>query len=337
MLQINYQKICEKVLSVLPEKQKEIIERRFGLRNGEKETLQKIGDGFDITRERVRQIEREGFSKLGSQKNEDYLSRVFEKLSQEIREAGGVSREDILLQGLGGENFQNHIYFLLTLGDPFCRFPETDNMFAFWSLEQGLAQKVGEIISTLLKKLARAKKPLLMSQLLASPEEEPEPLFLSSLLITKEIERGPLGDFGLTSWPEIKPRGVRDAAFLALKKAAEPLHFREIASLAASLPGDFFRERQVLPQTVHNELIRDERFVLVGRGMYALKDWGYAEGTVKDVIAGVLREQKKPLSKEEILEKVQEQRIIKANTVFLNLSNKNYFLKDENGNYTIVR
>ena len=88
-----------------------------------------------------------------------------------------------------------------------------------------------------------------------------------------------------------------------------------------------------MPQTVHNELIKDPRFVLVGRGLYALKEWGYEEGQVKDVILKILKEARKPLPKEEILAGVLKQRMVKENTVLLNLNNKKYFLKTPEGKY----
>jgi len=71
----------------------------------------------------------------------------------------------------------------------------------------------------------------------------------------------------------------------------------------------------------------------VGRGTYALAEWGYLPGEVKEVIFRILKEEKKPLKKEEILKKVLEQRLVKENTILLNLSNKKYFLKDSLGRY----
>jgi len=97
----------------------------------------------------------------------------------------------------------------------------------------------------------------------------------------------------------------------------------------------YFSLRKIHIATVHNELIKDPRFVLVGRGLYGLKEWGYEPGVVKDIILKVLQKSKKPLSKEEVFKGVLEQRIVKENTIFLNLQNKNYFSKDSQGRYTI--
>ena len=97
----------------------------------------------------------------------------------------------------------------------------------------------------------------------------------------------------------------------------------------------FSSPRKANIATVHNELIKDSRFVLVGRGLYALKEWGYEPGVVKEVIAKVLRAEDKPLTKEEVFQKVLKQRLIKENTILLNLQDKSCFFKDEAGRYTI--
>ncbi len=55
---INY------ALNKLTEREKYIIEHRFGLHGDKKETLESIGKKFKVTRERIRQIETEAISKL---------------------------------------------------------------------------------------------------------------------------------------------------------------------------------------------------------------------------------------------------------------------------------
>ncbi len=143
--------------------------------------------------------------------------------------------------------------------------------------------------------------------------------------VSKKIQKNKEDLFGLKDWPEINPKGIKDRAYLVFKKIEKPLHFAEVANLIEG--------SQI--QTVHNELIRDSRFVLVGRGIYALTEWGYYSGQVKDVISKVLKETGKPLTKEEVLERVLKQRLVKENTILLNLSNKNYFLRDPQGRYMV--
>lgn len=91
------------------------------------------------------------------------------------------------------------------------------------------------------------------------------------------------------------------------------------------------KAKNVLPQTVHNELIKDARFVLVGRGTYALSEWGYKPGTVKDVMVQVLRENGNSMDKEEIIKKTLDQRQVKESTILLNLQDRNHFEKDKGG------
>jgi RNA polymerase nonessential primary-like sigma factor len=58
----------EKLMSELTPQQREVIALRFGLEDGQAMTLSKIGDRLNISRERVRQIEREALTKLRKRK-----------------------------------------------------------------------------------------------------------------------------------------------------------------------------------------------------------------------------------------------------------------------------
>lgn len=329
----NYKEVCNKILSTLPQKQREVLEKRFGLVSSKRETLQKIGDGFGVTRERVRQVESEAFSKLRQQEEDLELKNVFAKFVQYLKTQGGLKREDILLSELGKDGLENHVLFLFTLGEGFHRISEDNIVYSFWAITPDISSKAKLLVAEIAKKFYKTSKSLTCEQVLANSQNKE--LLLRAIEIAKLIEEGPLGNIGLTSWPEIKPRGVRDAAFLCLKKESKPLHFRDIAVLSGKLKGEFFAKRKILPQTVHNELIRDPRFVLVGRGVYALKEWGYEEGTVKDVIYKILSNAKQPLPRQEVVELVLEKRVVKPNTVFLNLNNQANFHKDSKGRYTV--
>jgi DNA-directed RNA polymerase delta subunit len=158
-------------------------------------------------------------------------------------------------------------------------------------------------------------------------------VFNSYLEISKKIQANAEGQIGLRNWVEINPRGIKDKAYLVLKKEQKPLHFSQVAILIGNSP--FASQKKVHIATVHNELIKDSRFVLVGRGLYALKEWGYQPGVVKDVILGVLKEAKASLSREEIIKKVSAQRLVKENTISLNLRDQNYFVRGTDGRYKI--
>ena len=67
------------------------------------------------------------------------------------------------------------------------------------------------------------------------------------------------------------------------------MHFSEIAN---AIKKSDFKRKAVTTQAIHNELIKDSRFVLIGRGIYALNEWGYKKGTVADIITEVIKEKR---------------------------------------------
>ena len=352
ILNINYQQICEKLLKALPQKQKEVLLRRFGLEAkglSKGETLEAIGKSFGITRERVRQVENDAFSRLKPEIKK--YQKVFQYFKNFLKKTGNLRKEESLLLELGGEKFQNGIYFLLALGEDFERFGETKDFHSLWTIDRKAWSFAQKIINSIYEQFRKTGKPLKLEELnpkvLTSYTELPkgtkgEKRFISSTLeVSKKIQRNAEGFFGLKDWPEINPKRIKDKAYLVFRKTQKPLHFTQVAGLidsasrASAKGGEENLFSSTLPQTVHNELIKDSRFVLVGRGIYALKEWGYEEGVVKDVILNILKTAGQPLKKEEILEKTLKQRLVKENTVFLNLSNKKYFLRNSEGFYTI--
>lgn len=322
MEKFNYQKICSDLLSDLNEREKEIISRRFGLGNKKRESLEAIGQDFGVCRERIRQIQNVAMKKIG-QKLENYQD-LFQFFLNYFKSFGGLRREDILLTELGGEKEKNEVYFLLTLKAPFWRSSEIEDFYPFWAFDLNSFELAKKVINSVFLQLKKINRPLSVLEL-NSPSPLKKEVFEAWLEISKKIQRNQENLYGLKDWPEINPRGIKDKAYLALKKTGKPLHFKEITNL---IEGANF-------QTVHNELIKDSRFVLVGRGIYALSEWGYIPGQVKDVILRILEEEKKPLRKEEIIEKVLRQRFVKENTILMNLSNKKYFLRDAQGRYRL--
>jgi hypothetical protein len=319
----NYQKICSKILEGLPERTKDVLLRRFGLKTGERETLESIGKSYGVTRERIRQIEAAGILKIKPKIKK--AQGAFQYFNDSLENYGKLKKEDILLAVLGKKVFNPHVFFLLNLSDQFERFSENQELHSLWTIDSHSLDSAREVINDFYEKLERSQQPLGLKDYTPPRDINPKALF-SYFEVSKMIEEGPEGKFGLKDWPEISPRGVKDKAYLVLKKEEKPLHFSEVAKKISS---------DTLVQTVHNELIRDPRFVLVGRGIYALAEWGYKPGTVKDIISDVLEKAEKPLVKEEILKKVLKQRLVKENTVLLNLSDKEHFLKNSRGKYIL--
>ncbi len=337
-MKYNYQTICNNLIKGLPSRIKDVIEQRFGLKNNERKTLEEIGKAYGITRERVRQIEEAGFAKLRPRLEEH--QEVLNYFQEQIKLAGNLRKEDVLLESLGGLKSQNQAFFFLNLGGNFKKLYQTKDFYSLWTTDENSVKFAKEAIDFLIKRFSELKKPLTFEEVKKEVNSHFEKKLTSESLqslfeISKQIKVGVDGKYGLKDWSEINPRGVKDKAYLILKREKKPLHFTEVTKLINSSEFGKILHEKALTQTVHNELIKDSRFVLVGRGLYALGEWGYQPGQVKDVILNVLKESQKPLARKEILDKVLKQRIVKSNTVFLNLNNKKYFFKNPDGKYQV--
>ncbi|MDP2909577.1 MAG: sigma factor-like helix-turn-helix DNA-binding protein [bacterium] len=331
-MKINYQKVCSELIRDLPQRTADVIERRFGLNSaGERETLEHIGQSYNITRERVRQIENEGFNHI-IPKLENY-QEVFKGFDGAIESFGGLKKEEELLGYLGEGKENNCVLFLLTISKGLKRFQEDENYHSFWIKDEAIAEKAKKTVNFAIKGLEKQKRPVTLDELAKISEKEKENSFLSVIEISKKIKRNPEGFYGLANWVEINPKGIKDKAFLVFKKEGKPLHFTEVAKQIEKLPVN--GNKKVHTATVHNELIKDARFVLVGRGLYALTEWGYEPGVVRDVITKIIQGSKKPLTRDEITEKVMAQRFVKENTILLNLQDKSCFVRDEKGRYNV--
>lgn len=339
-LSFNPKQVVKRLLSSLPERAQDVIMGRFGFNpTGEEMTLESIGKKYGITRERVRQIENYAINHIRKSENYEKEKPVFEELKNIIKEMGAVVSEEDLLDYLSKDLVtKKYIHFLLVVGDNFEKVKEDVEFKHRWHIDGGLADKIHQALRKLYSGLGD-NEIIPESEIVASflehlkdvsDDYKKDEILTRWLSISKNIAKNPLGEWGKSKSPNIKTKGVRDYAYLILRRHGSPIHFREVAKLISEI---FNKKAHVA--TTHNELIKDPRFVLVGRGLYALKEWGYSTGVVKDVIREIL-EKNGPLPKEEILEKVLKERYVKPNTVMVNLQNPKYFKKNKQGLYTPV-
>jgi hypothetical protein len=333
---INLSEIIEDMFLVLTSKEKEVIIKRFSLDNNPKQTLEKIGQSFSVTRERIRQIEKIALGKLRRTVDNSKLSLINKIASNILEKHGGVLLEDklvaeILNQILSNQSVDANIVKLaLNINPDLVKMDKTNIFKPFWRIKTIPMDLVKTIIQSGIS-LLNKKSDVMSDADIASGvknalEEKEEKvnleLILSCLEVDKRVKRVKEG-YGLMSWRHINPRSIRDKAYIVLKKTSNPLHFVEIANKIAD---SGFDKKVVTTQAVHNELIRYEQFVLVGRGLYALKEWGYKKGTVADVIEDLLGK-KSPLTKQEIIEGVLKQRKVKKGTISLNLQKNSKFVR----------
>lgn len=333
--------VTKRLLAVLPPRAQEVLISRYGLgKDSDRRTLEAIGQKYGITRERVRQIENYALSNIRKADVYGKEKTVFAELEDHISSLGGIVVEDDLLKSVSKDaSIQNHLNFLLALGVGFKKHKEDENFKHRWQVSEPLATQVEEALQKLYKNISTTdilSESEIVSSFLehlkdVSEKYKNEEIVKRWLTLSKKIDRNPLGEWGLSNSPNIKVKGVRDYAFLVIRKHGSPIHFTQVAK---SIEKIFDRETHVA--TTHNELIKDSRFVLVGRGLYALSEWGYISGVVKDVIRKIL-EKNGPLTKEEIIEKVLKERYVKDNTILVNLQNSKLFKKSSEGKYSLVK
>ena len=339
-------KTVANLVKSIPVRNKDVVSRRFGLKNGKKETLESIGKSYGITRERVRQIEEFAVNQLrkvadGNQDVERYVALTkniiggnprTQRAEQSSYDGNGVMKERDLFKAFSGSEadsaVNSSLVFVLSLSRDLVRLGENDDFHAFWAVSPAALNDFKNHAATCVAFMETAKRPMLESNLTEFKSE-----WLKTFLsISKTVGKNIFHEVGLVSWPEVKPKGVRDKAYLVLKRDNAPKHFGEIAKLINT---SGFNGKKANTQTVHNELIKDSRFILVGRGTYALSDWGYKAGTVKDVLVDLLKSSSKPIPKATLVSKVLDSRMVKENTILLNLQDSKIFIKNENGTYSL--
>ena len=333
---INLNEILEEIFMVLTVKEKDVVIKRFSLNSKPRQTLEKIGQHFSVTRERIRQIEKIALGKLRRTVKNTKLNIINEISNEVIAENGGVMVESklvasILTRILSSQEADKYIVRLaLNINPEIEKIEKSNVLYPFWKVKDVSEDDIEKIIKVGVSTLKKAKEVIDHQKLAAQVKAElkgkiaeyPDVMVVSSLEVDRRIKKVPEG-FGLMEWRHINPRSIRDKAYIVLKKGGKPLHFVEIAN---KISESGFDKKVVTTQAVHNELIRYEQFVLVGRGLYALKEWGYDEGTVADVIEQLLKK-KSPMSKQEIIEGVLKQRQVKKGTISLNLQKNPQFVR----------
>ena len=334
--------VSKKLLTSLNPRTREIITNRYGLEKPERMTLEAIGKTYDITRERVRQIENFALATIKKSKEFQEHSFVFDELRNIMKELGTVVSEDHLMRHVSKDPVvQNHINLYLALGDDFIKHREDENLKAHFSTDPKVAEHIRQALSKLYNSISEEeliKEEEIYSRFLSHLNElvdeykDNKEVIYRYLTLSKVVGKNQLSEWGRTSSPHVKARGIKDYAYLIMRRSGVPMHFRDVAN---EINKTFGKKAHVA--TCHNELIKDSRFVLVGRGMYGLKDWGHTGGVVRDVITTVLKDAKGSMTKEEIIKSVLNRRMVKPNTILVNLQNSKFFKKAKDGRYEIAK
>ncbi len=336
--QLNLEQVINDVLATIDrEREREIVARRFGLFE-RKETLEQIGELLNITRERVRQLEKAAVAKLKASATTDlpHMQEVDDILIGYLNEMGKVARISELTAKITDDNSkinQARVAFLAQLSPNIALIDDNDHFFHAVGIAADHTEKaIRDFVNRIIEAIKAIGQPTDIDTI-RQRINHTDPKHVQALAgISKNIATLN-GRWGLVKWPLVNPKNIRDKIYVILSEKGKPMHFNEISD---AIKGSDFRRKDVTTQAIHNELIKDKRFVLIGRGIYALREWGYSKGTVADVIADVLRKENGPLHRDEIVKRVLKKRQVKETTILLNLQGKPQFKRVAKATYALA-
>jgi DNA-directed RNA polymerase delta subunit len=261
---------------------------------------------------------------------------------------GGVMTEEALLESLlsvhvDQPQYRQAVGFILSelMNDKIAELPKSKKYVRGWKLKLTSMEFVDAAIVELENVIRNAGKPQSYADVLRqfqttefykqNDQKLTEDAVLSYVDLSSQLARNPFDEYGLTEWGLVSPKRMNDRVYLVLKKEHKPMHFEEIAKRISKI-----FKKPAYPPTVHNELILNSEYVLVGRGIYALKEWGFKEGVVSDVLVDILKRANRPMQRNELVDSVLKQRMVKKNTILLALADKTLFTKTKDGKFTLA-
>ncbi len=325
--------------SIDREREREIISRRFGLYD-RKETLEQIGELIGITRERVRQLEKAILIRLriAAEDGQTDVITIEKVLVRHLSEMGNAAK----LADLAGavnpgadDRFKAQIAFMSELAPRLTTLSENDNYVHGIALkdtypdEKSLKKRVDAVVVAVKEHGEAIGIEALFDKV--SGYNKPSEVRAIATLSKNLAELR--NHWGLVKWPSVNPKNIRDKIYVILQDNKKPLHFSDISK---AIKASDFKRKDVTTQAIHNELIKDKRFVLIGRGIYALAEWGYKKGTVSDIIADILKKEGAPLHRDEIVKRVLKSRQVRETTILLNLQSKPEFKRVAKATYELL-
>ncbi len=325
---VNFPELMSRLLALLNPKERDVIERRFSLDGRKKETLDKIGKGYSITRERVRQIEAVALKKLARISMDPSMRQIHDLAYQILEGHGRIMLEEqlvseMLLNITNTKNIDtNAMKLAMQVSDRMTKQDKNQFYRPFWRASDISLLEVKNLIKDMQKVLKKNKDIMSIEETAKALGDVYAHETIESVLKIDFSFKSTEDGWGLSEWRHINPRSIKDKIMITFKEVGKPMHFTEIVNHVLK---DFEAKKMVTHQAIHNELIRHDDFVLVGRGMYALQEWGMPSGTVCDLIRDVLVENGEPMKRQDIINAVLEKREIRVGTISLNLQKYPFF------------
>ena len=348
-----------------PKRDLDIIKRRFGLNNGSVYSLEEIGIYYDITRERVRQVEFKIISRLSELLmygyNESNKFKIQESIVQEYKQIKDdlialdyiLTEEEItsFFQSRYGiekisESFSSLNFLMELLG--YCSMSAKNNSYrgsskSAWCLKEHFnkthIKKVFSYFNSLLDKPEKFKFFDIVIAINKTKGHRLDKDFIRMLLkLCVEIEKVESEEDTYQIKFECLPSAA-EKAFRVLQERGSPLHFSEIAKIINHAELNLGKGKRITVTNLKNQLIVDSRFKPIGRsGIWSLSDWdNVATKTITQIMEDSFHESGKSLFVKEVYQYVIARRpdaSLKSVSVYL--SNTDVFLRVDKNQYALV-
>lgn len=332
MIKVNPQKELDKLWKILPDRKKEKREQdvlfcRLGVKEA-KESLQAIGNRYHITRERVRQIQNQGVK--GLRKAAKHNPKIFKQIAKKVKEMGGIltlpTAYELFLESKDNNETTKKLLHLFLIANPYLNyFKATSTTFPFvtYKINQKQFKKLAQKINDYFKNKKEGEQIEIVAKNLK---------ISNTILHEIALAHKSLGlkdnNIGLQTFANINLKTTENKIDYIFNKYEKPLHFSVIAQL---IKKEKLEKKIPTTPTIHNELIKHrDKYVLIGRGTYALAKWGYTAGTIKQIAQNIIKNSKKKLTKDELIKEILKQRQVKRNTVILNIASLKKELMSQN-------
>ena len=278
MEQLRFAELVLSLIAILDDRQRRIMELRFGLLDGEPRTLEEVGREFDVTRERIRQIEGKAFRHIRKRGNITKLSwAIHSEIGRERRSP--IIAYERLRDSLGKVGIVHPDFWMAMLARVFPEyqgFHRVDDLSGFLrDTGDGVVYR-SEFISKIASRFGSVDDAHIMWDRLRRSEPK----------------------YYWTDDAAIKRRHAA-LAYYVIRKSGKPLHWREVHERAEAIATD----KDLSATSFFNAISNSEMFVRTSAGTYGLREWGLKPAPYqKDVIASALAEEpERTLKIEEVI------------------------------------
>ena len=320
------------ILQYCKAKEQLVLVKKFGLLTWKEVPLQRIGADYNMTRERVRQIETQALMRFRRLivGNDKYV-KVLEEAKKILDTHGGLLSEEDLIKKIVNKNmfkFSSQELKLILVSDFDINYLKRNKLLykSFYKdpLFEDLLTKMTMRTTNYFEKkkesedvyefIEKMKNEFALKH--ANVEFLQNALFYMNFFQVIRWIKVFDGKVGLMAFTDVWPKTIKLKIVYVMKKLNKPVHFQELPAKII----EWFPSKAVKVTTIHNELVKNNQtFVNIGLGLYALREWGYEGGLVKDIIIRIFNKYNRPMSVKEISKELLKEKMVSPNTVLLNL------------------